>query len=161
MKNKILFALIGLSVVLAPAYAIDKMTVEPAAGGALLQQEQQFAGIVISGNGEIQAKPGMVFSEGNRDSGTVLPYLISHPKPLVYPRWAVRQGWTGKLVIAIEIKVDGTVGRTKVMQSSGHKMLDEAGDKAVKTWLFHPAMKNGQPFVTCIQIPILFQLDHE
>ena len=115
--------------------------------------------LVVTGDGRLVVKPGPVFTEGGHYEGMILPYLISNPKPIVYPRWAVRQGWQGKLSIALEILANGSVGRTKVMQSTGHRMLDQAGEQAVHGWKFSPAVKNGRPVVTCIQIPIIFQLE--
>ncbi len=118
-------------------------------------------GLTVSGNGMLISKPGPVFTEGGDYSGMQLPYLVSTPKSISYPRWAVRQGWEGKLSIALEILPSGKVGRTKVMHSTGHRLLDKVAESAVRSWSFHPAMKNGQSIVTCIQIPIVFQLEKE
>lgn len=112
----------------------------------------------IMENGKLIAKAGPVFTEGGDYSGMVLPYLISDPKPIPYPRWAIKQGWQGRFVIAIEILTDGTVGRYKVMESTGHRILDDVATKTVQTWEFHPAIKNGEPVVTCIEIPVMFEL---
>lgn len=116
---------------------------------------------MIVGNGQMIAKPGPVFTEGGDYRDIQLPYLISTPEPIAYPRWAVRQGWQGKFSIALEILTDGKVGRFKVMKSTGHKMLDDAATSAVRQWIFHPATKDGKPVLTCIQIPVVFQLDNE
>ena len=61
-------------------------------------------------------------------------------------------------MIAVEILTDGSVGRFYVMQSTGHHSLDEAATQAVKSWKFHPAMRNGKPVVECIQVPVVFKL---
>ena len=114
---------------------------------------------LVTGDDQLALKPGPVFTDGGHYEGTQLPYLVSYPKPIRYPRWAQQQGWQGDLSIAIEILTDGSVGRYKVMQSTGHTILDEAATEAVKTWKFHPAMKGGQAIVTCIQIPVRFQID--
>ena len=86
------------------------------------------------------------------------PFLVSTPKPISYPQWALRQGWEGRLSIAVEVLKDGHVGRMQVMQSTGYRLLDEAATKAVRTWKFHPAMKNGQAIVECVQIPVTFKI---
>lgn len=114
----------------------------------------------VSEKGHMLPKPGQVFSTGDHE-GEIMPYLLSSPKAIAYPRWAIRNGWQGDFSIAIEIRTDGTVGQYKVMQSTGHGMLDEAATSAVKSWKFQPAMKDGKPIVTCIQIPIRFQLNQE
>lgn len=109
-------------------------------------------------NDKLTVKPGQVFTEGGDYRGTALPYLVSDPQPIAYPRWAIRQGWQGKFVIAIEIKTDGTVGRYKVMKSTGRRVLDRVATDAVRSWKFHPAVKNGNIIVTCIEIPVTFEL---
>jgi TonB family protein len=111
--------------------------------------------------GQLVVKPGTVFTTGGDYTGMTLPYLLSSPKPITYPRWAIEQGWEGDFVIALEILENGNVGRTKVMKSTGHKMLDETATKAIHGWKFHPAMKNGKAIVTCSEIPVRFQLEKE
>ncbi|MBI4000078.1 MAG: energy transducer TonB [Candidatus Omnitrophica bacterium] len=118
--------------------------------------------VVVTSSGKLVVKPGQVFTEGNEAPGTVLPSLVSDPKPISYPRWAIDQGWQGKIVIALEILADGSVGLYQVMHSTGYQILDEAATQAVQSWKFHPAVKkDGQPFRTCIQVPITFQLQGE
>ena len=112
--------------------------------------------VIVTANGKLIVKPGEVFTEG--DDADVLPYLISNPKPISYPKWAVTQNWQGKIVIAVEVLTDGSVGLYQVMRSTGYQMLDEAAVQAVQSWKFHPALKEGQPIRTCIQIPVIFQL---
>lgn len=139
------------------ARAQEKVIVEP-----MLVQDQSRA-FVRSEAGEEQfvTRPGRIFTEGGNYEGIALPYLISAPKPVVYPRWAVRQGWQGRFVIALEVLTDGTVGRYYVMRSTGHRMLDHAALRAVRTWKFHPAVRDGKAVVECVQIPVVFKLDQE
>lgn len=85
-----------------------------------------------------------------------LPYLKETPPPLNYPSMALDRNWQGTLVVAVEILEDGTVGRWKVMESSGYKALDESAVRSVLKWRFEPARKRNQPMVSCIQIPIRF-----
>ena len=119
-------------------------------------------GVVVTGNGKLIVKPGQVFTTGEEEPGTILPFLISNPKPIPYPSQALTQGWQGKIVIAIEISVDGSIGLYQVMQSTGRQVLDDAATEAVQSWKFHSAVKaNGEPIRTCIQIPITFQLQDE
>ncbi len=114
--------------------------------------------VTIGANDKLTVKPGQVFTEGGDYRGMILPYLISQPKPISYPRWAIRQGWQGRFVIAIEIRTDGTVGRYKVMKSTGRRILDKVATDAVRSWKFQPAVKNGKIVVTCIEIPVIFEL---
>ena len=138
------------------AHAQENISIEPLPAAALAKEGD--SGFIVTGNDKLIAHPGAVFTQGGDYSGIDLPYLNSTPQPITYPRWAIRQGWEGRITIAIEVLKDGTVGRTQVMQSTGHLILDEAAINAVKTWRFHPAMKNGQPIVECSQIPVTFKI---
>lgn len=114
--------------------------------------------VTIGQNDKLAVKPGQVFTEAGDYRGITLPYLISQPQPISYPRWAIRQGWQGRFVIAIEVLKDGRVGRYKVMKSTGRRILDKAATDAVRSWKFQPAVKNGKWVVTCIEIPVTFEL---
>lgn len=114
--------------------------------------------ITLTSHGKLIVHPGEAFTEG-RQEGMELPYLVSEPKPMPYPEWAIQEGVEGQVVLAMEIRPDGGVGETEVMQSSGNTLLDELAQGFVKDWRFHPAMKSGQPMTECIQIPIVFQIE--
>ena len=105
-----------------------------------------------------QASPGALFTTGYRKPDFVLPYLKETPAPIRYPRWAVREGWQGTFVIAVEVLKTGRVGRWKIVESTGYPLLDEAAAKAIHAWHFHPAAEKGRPIVSCIEIPIHFTL---
>lgn len=157
-------SLVFLAVIfLSPsAFSAERMGMETAA--APLAEPMQPANpfiFTMTGDGNLVTKPGKVFTEGGHYENTDMPYLINYSEPIAYPRWAVRQGWEGRFDIALEILKDGSVGRTKVMRSTGYSVLDQSAEKGVKTWKFHPAMKNGEPIVVCIQIPVLFQLEKD
>lgn len=106
----------------------------------------------------IQAQAGEIFTSGTHASDFILPSLKEAPVPIRYPRWAVREGWEGNFVIAVEILKTGEVGRWKVIESTGYSLLDRAATEAVRQWQFHPAHERGRAIVSCIQIPILFKL---
>lgn len=105
-----------------------------------------------------EAKAGALFTSGTPSADFVLPSLKEAPLPIRYPRWAVREGWEGNFVIAIEILKTGEVGRWEVMESTQHPLLDQAATEAVRQWKFNPATELGKPIVSCIQIPIHFRL---
>lgn len=106
-----------------------------------------------------EAQAGEIFTSGNHASDFVLPSLRETPVPIRYPRWAVREGWEGKFVIAVEVLTTGEVGRWKVIESTGHPLLDRAAARALRQWKFNPSKEYGKAIVSCIQIPILFKLD--
>ncbi len=111
---------------------------------------------------EFMPRPSTVFPEKEgADMGTAMPYLIEMSKPITYPGWARRKGLEGLLVAALEVLEDGSVGRWQIVRSTGDESLDKAAVKNFRTWKFQPAMKNGKPVTTCIQVPINFELTKE
>lgn len=105
-----------------------------------------------------EARTGKIFTTGHNTPDFTLPSLKEKPVPIRYPRWAVREGWEGKFVIAVEILTTGQVGRWRVMESTGYRLLDESATQAIRQWSFHPATEQGLAIVACIQIPIYFEL---
>ncbi len=142
------------------AYAVEGVVMEPASAWNAQDTSAASFSIVVTGSDKLIIKPGVVFTEGE-EPGTELPYLLDNPKPISYPRWAMANGWQGKMVIAIEIREDGSVGLYQLMHSTGYKVLDEAAIEALQSWKFHPAIKEGKPTKICIQIPIRFQLQED
>jgi TonB family protein len=108
---------------------------------------------------EFMTKPARTISEkeGLEKSAT-MPYLIEMAKPITYPGWARRKGLEGLLVAALEILEDGSVGRWQIVRSTGDESLDRTAAKNFIAWKFQPALKDGKPVRTCIQVPINFEL---
>lgn len=105
-----------------------------------------------------EARTGKIFTTGTHAADFTLPSLKDEPVPIRYPRWAVREGWEGTFMIAVEILTTGQVGRWRVMESTGYPLLDEAATEAIQQWQFHPATEKGGAIISCIQIPIHFDL---
>ena len=117
---------------------------------------------ILRPNTELLSKLATVFPENGRfEPGGALPALISVSKPIVYPGWARRKGSEGLLIVALEILENGSVGRWQIIKSTGEESLDKAATKTFLAWKFQPAMKNGKPVKTCIQVPINFELTKE
>lgn len=156
------FILIVFTLFLSSAYAAEGVLIDQISSWNI--EGKTFPNpftMIVTASGKLIAKPGAVFTEGLEEPGTKLPHLLDHPQPISYPRWAVSKGWQGKLIIAVEIRTDGTIGLYQMMHSTGYKALDKRAVHAIQNWKFHPAVKDGKPLRTCIQIPVLFQLGDE
>ena len=66
-----------------------------------------------------------------------------------YPEEAKNQRWTGKGVIALYVRADGTVYDAKVIQSTGHSLLDAEAVRAFRTWVFRPEKASFVAKVPC------------
>ncbi len=75
-----------------------------------------------------------------------------------YPLIARRRGWQGTVLLAVEVKEDGTVGAVSVRTGSTYAILDEAALEAVGQWRFRPGMKDGLPVAMEVLVPVHFIL---
>ena len=68
---------------------------------------------------------------------TVVPQPLagSNPPP-AYPSYAIRNNLEGTTLLEVQVDDEGIVGKVRLIRSSGHKILDEAAMRAVKTWRF-------------------------
>ncbi len=161
-KNKKTTGFLTLFLTLSCAYAMAGETVSLPQVNLSVPSQAASAklpfSMIVTRDGNVITKPGAIFTAGIEAADLELPYLVSTPRPIRYPNWAVREGWQGDFVIAIEVLKNGSVGRYYVMQSTGHDRLDNAAISAVKSWKFQPAMQKGRAVVTCVQLPITFEL---
>ena len=74
---------------------------------------------------------------------------------LSYPSIARRMGWSGKCVLSFILCDDGSVEELKVLESTGHKVLDRAALQAVTA---NAPFSGGYPR-TEVKLPINFQLN--
>jgi protein TonB len=65
----------------------------------------------------------------------------------------------GKVLIYAVISPAGTCARAEVRVTSGNPLLDEAALRAVRSWRFVPASRDGQPVAAGVEIPIVFRLE--
>lgn len=78
--------------------------------------------------------------------------------PPQYPVLARKRNYQGTVILEVLVRSDGTAGSVRLVQSSGHDMLDGAALKGVQGWLFHPARRGEEPVDMWVQIPIRFHL---
>lgn len=84
---------------------------------------------------------------------------LRNPAPS-YPPQAVREGLTGVVELEILVGVDGRPQEVKVVRSSGHRLLDQAAVRVVRSsWIFQPALHEGQPVQALGRVPIEFKLN--
>lgn len=99
------------------------------------------------------------FSSKNKNSIHAFPpFPVSMSAAIPYPKEAVRQELEGKAVVAAEILPGGSVGRTSLAQSSGHKILDRAAQDSIKTWKFDQGTEEPDAVPQFVDIPVTFRL---
>ena len=90
-------------------------------------------------------------------STSAIPLYKRNPAPK-YPRRAKRKGYEGKVILDVLVNREGKVESLAIYQSSGHRILDKAAQKAVTTWLFSPATRGEEKVSMWIKVPIRFDL---
>lgn len=76
----------------------------------------------------------------------------------VYPKYALRNGWEGRVLLTLWIDAYGKVEKVSVAETSGHDLLDRTASAAAATWRFKPARRNGIPVAETVRQEILFPL---
>ena len=82
----------------------------------------------------------------------------NHPPP-PYPKSSRRLGERGKVVLAVEVDIDGSVAQVIIKKSSGYIRLDQSALNTIRTWRFIPGNKAGTPQRMWATIPINFVLE--
>lgn len=75
-----------------------------------------------------------------------------------YPAAAARRGEEGVVVLLVQISLDGTANAVDVAQSSGYETLDETARAAVSHWRFRPAVENGAPIASAMEVQVHFAI---
>lgn len=103
----------------------------------------------VNAGGHVESTDDATF-RAKADSNNVGP---------VYPADAGRRGQQG--VVGLRMYVDelGLVSRVEVIRSSGYPLLDAAAQRALRTWHFKPALKDGAPVADTKDINIEFKID--
>ncbi len=86
----------------------------------------------------------------------VKPKLISKERPQ-YPEAARKQGVEGVVVVSIIIDETGSVQKSVIFKGVD-SLLDRAAKEAAARCRFEPAVKNGKPVKTMMNIPFRFRL---
>lgn len=94
----------------------------------------------------------------NRIADRSMPEAISEPSP-VYPSSAQDEGIEGTVRVKYVVNTSGTVEDEKVVQSSGHRILDDAALSAVRKYRYKPAVQDGIPRDVTMTCRIVFRLE--
>lgn len=86
-----------------------------------------------------------------------VPDPQASPQPS-YPTAALRRGMEGVVTLLVTVDSEGHVTRVRVLESSGHGLLDRAAQDGVRKWRFAPATENGRAVPGAARVPIRFRL---
>lgn len=106
----------------------------------------------VQNNGRITAEVDALGTA----TGDVQVRAMSAP---VYPGEAYARGQSGKVMLEIEVGMDGKPTAVKVVESSPAGVFDANTVAAAWKWQFNPAMENGKPVAGKVRVPVWFDLD--
>jgi protein TonB len=61
-------------------------------------------------------------------------------------------------VLRVTVTAEGKPRIVKVLESSGHALLDDAAARAVARWRFQPGRRGKAPVQASIDLPVVFRL---
>jgi len=93
-------------------------------------------------------QPGKLVKVPHAPLGTK-PIYAPSPK---YPLEARQKHWEGMMLLELQIRPDGTVRDAKVLQSTGHALLDQDALQAFRKWKFTPDSADH------IRVPVTYSL---
>jgi len=79
--------------------------------------------------------------------------------PPVYPKAAFEQGISGRVVLWVEVRADGTPGDIRVLSSQPAGVFDEVSVAAARQWTFDPAQRDGKAVAAALKIPLTFAMN--
>lgn len=116
----------------------------------------------VATNGPVSPDPGPIVADrGPAVIGPIsvgnLAYIKATAPP--YPPAEARAGVQGTVLLKVLVDVDGKPLEVIVLESSGNRGLDRsAREHVLKTWLFQPAMRDGQAVQAYGKVPVVFSM---
>jgi protein TonB len=101
--------------------------------------------------------PGTGTGTGTGTGATRGPRIVNGGRP-DYPEYARAKGWEGTVKLQILVNTDGRVEDVRIVAGSGYAELDQTAQRAVRSWRFSPALKNGSPVAAWATVPVVFDL---
>ncbi|WP_254513147.1 energy transducer TonB [Anatilimnocola floriformis] len=139
--------------------SVTASDLKAAAGkGAGLQGGTNGEGAGNGGGGRPGAGRGGGVGAGIGIGAGRAPGLANGNRAPHYPAEAQRLGHTGRVLLRVTVKPDGTADNVALHETSSYPSLDESAIAAVKGWRFTPAQQFGQPVEATVIVPVKFVL---
>lgn len=109
---------------------------------------------------------GGAVAAGEPDTGApavvraaLVPPAISHSRPPLYPVEARHFGQQGRVLVKALVDAQGRPVQVELKESSGHPLLDQAAQDAVRLWSFTPGTRHGVAEAMWMVVPLHFSLE--
>jgi len=113
------------------------------------------APVGVSGSG----RDSLVIASSDEPNEGEFVYYEDEPVPVTqvkpnYPEFAREAQIQGTVVLHVLVGKDGRVKNVKVIRSV--KGLDDEAVRAIKQWVFKPALSNNKPVAVWVEVPLQF-----
>lgn len=119
-------------------------------GAAAAAQSEHVDGSAASGAGDGSGGGTQGVPEG-------LPVPSIRNKIPTYPAQALRNRWTGTVLLELTIDASGQVSAARILKSSNYEILDQSALETARTWQFTPARLNGRAISLTVARPVNFE----
>lgn len=158
-----------------PPISVAAPTAAPTAGIPLPVEEEQIEQEqTIATQEELSQSIGVGETSGTGDSLVIAPpseadpefgayvYVEEFPQAITrvtpdYPDLARQSSMEGSVTVQALVGKDGRVKDTRIVKSN--PVFDQAAEKAVKQYVFKPALSNNKPVAVWVAVPIRFVLN--
>ena len=89
---------------------------------------------------------------------------MAPPLPLVRPGLTIErperaplEEFLGPVALRVLVNPDGSVRQTSTVSDSGLPWLDQAVQRAVRSWTFRPAQVDGVPTAAVVEVVVEFE----
>lgn len=106
------------------------------------------------------AKPGVTAGSGQVKQQESMPENMQGQVPL-YPKTAVDQKLSGKVILLVDVAADGSVIDVVVEHSEPAGVFDASVIQAAKQWKFTPSRENGKAVAGRVRVPVQFEIPRE
>ena len=108
----------------------------------------------------------IIETKGDPDNPDEVKYTVcdTPPKPkstfnVKYPKMAIKEGLQGRTVVRVKVSKDGKTIETVIIESSGHRVLDEAAVESIKEVIWIPGSDKGKVVEAWVAVPVDFKLE--
>lgn len=159
-----------------PSVTVEAPVAAPTAGIPLPMEEEQIEQEqTIATQEELSQTIGAGETAGTGDSLVIAPptedalpgfneyvYVEEFPQAITkvtpeYPDLARQSSMEGTVTVQALVGKDGKVKDTRIVKSN--PVFDQAAEKAVKQYVFKPALSNNKPVAVWVAVPIRFVLN--
>lgn len=84
-------------------------------------------------------------------------FSVPPPTPR-YPKLALKRRQSGEVLVRVLVSASGKIDSTKVVRSSGFKLLDQAALHSVQQWQFEPWKIKGIAHKSWVEVPVDFNI---